>query len=154
MKQTYCFFSTFAHRVLTAASARAKLLTAIALCLFSVGNIWGDSWSHTITTSDKVANGSITINDVMWNVETVIGNGSPTITNAKTYSKQGLKFGTSKTVYFKSFTFSTNAFENAKVSKVEVEVLLNAGVNTTLTAKQNDVQIGKATYSTGSGSPA
>lgn len=150
MKQTYCFFSTFAHRVLTAASARAKLLTAIALCLFSVGNIWGDSWSHTITTSDKVANGSITINDVMWNVETVIGNGSPTITNAKTYSKQGLKFGTSKTVYFKSFTFSTNAFENAKVSKVEVEVLLNAGVNTTLTAKQNDVQIGKATYSTGS----
>lgn len=41
MKQTYCFFSTFAHRMLTAASARAKLLTAIALCLFSVGNVWG-----------------------------------------------------------------------------------------------------------------
>ena len=40
MKQTYCFFSTFAHRVLTAASVRTKLLTAIALCLFSIGNVW------------------------------------------------------------------------------------------------------------------
>lgn len=49
MKQTYCFFSTFAHRVLTAASARAKLLTAIALCLFSVGNIWGETETLTIS---------------------------------------------------------------------------------------------------------
>lgn len=40
MKQTYCFFLSLAHRVLTAASAHAKLLT-VALCLFSVGNAWG-----------------------------------------------------------------------------------------------------------------
>lgn len=51
MKQTYCFFSTFAHRVLTAASARAKLLTAIALCLFSIGNIWGVDVVYTFSTA-------------------------------------------------------------------------------------------------------
>lgn len=60
MKQTYCFFSTFAHRVLTAASARAKLLTAIALCLFSVGNAWGQetitknkSWTFSTTGNSE-----------------------------------------------------------------------------------------------------
>lgn len=51
MKQTYCFFSTFAHRVLTAASARAKLLTAIALCLFSIGNVWGVDVAYTFSTA-------------------------------------------------------------------------------------------------------
>lgn len=51
MKQTYCFFSTFAHRVLTVASARAKLLTAIALCLLSIGNVWGADVIYTFSTA-------------------------------------------------------------------------------------------------------
>lgn len=54
MKQTYCFFSTFAHRVLTVASARAKLLTAIALCLFSIGNTWGESFTIDFYDSSKL----------------------------------------------------------------------------------------------------
>lgn len=57
MKQTYCFFSTFAHRVLTVASARAKLLTFIALCLFFVGNVWGVP-TGAITAYEDIMSGS------------------------------------------------------------------------------------------------
>ena len=58
MKQTYCFFSTFAHRVLTAASARAKLLTLIALCLFSIGNAWGESFTIDFYNSSELTSTS------------------------------------------------------------------------------------------------
>lgn len=63
MKQTYCFFSTFAHRVLTVASARVKLLTAIALCLFSVGNVWGKTETSTFSSKDW---GTETTSDFAW----------------------------------------------------------------------------------------
>lgn len=56
MKQTYCFFLSLAHRVLTAASAHAKLLT-VALCLFSVGNAWGVP-TGAITSYTEIASGS------------------------------------------------------------------------------------------------
>ena len=72
MKQTYCFFSTFAHRVLTAASARAKLLTAIALCLFSVGNVWGvdvlyhESFANSSSSSATASASTVTATQSMF----------------------------------------------------------------------------------------
>ncbi|MCI7575867.1 MAG: fibronectin type III domain-containing protein [Bacteroidales bacterium] len=83
MKQTYCFFSTFAHRVLTVASARAKLLTLIALCLFSVGNVWAidvtinySAYQGKGGASGTGGSATATINDI-------------TITSTKAYYTNG-----------------------------------------------------------------
>lgn len=78
MKQTYCFFSTFAHRMLTVASARAKLLTAIALCLFSIGNIWGGEF----TISDNVSGGSVA-NGFSWTGSAGDASGAPAWNSSK-----------------------------------------------------------------------
>ncbi len=147
MKQTYCFFSTFAHRVLTAASARAKLLTVIALCLFSVGNVWGNNWSHTITTSDKVSNGSITINNVTWNVVTTTGNGSPSITTGNVNKGCGIQFGSGSKNYYSLVAFSTDYFKDAKITKVSLSLSSNNTATPTITFTQGGTTLGSVTPS-------
>ena len=147
MKQTYCFFSTFAHRVLTAASARAKLLTVIALCLFSVGNVWGNNWSHTITTSDKVSNGSITINNVTWNVVTTTGNGSPSIKTGNVNKGCGIQFGSGSKNYYSLVAFSTDYFKDAKITKVSLSLSSNNTATPTITFTQGGTTLGSVTPS-------
>ena len=114
----------------------------------SIGNAWGESWTYTFKSPDAVKNNSITVNGATWNVNTTVGTGSPTISTG-TYSKTyGLKFGSSKTNYYKTVVFTTDYFNNYNVSEVVVKILLNGGVNTTLTTKQGDITIGSASFKT------
>ena len=131
MKQTYCFFSTFAHRVLTAASARAKLLTAIALCLFSVGNILGEEAVLTLSTSNKFGtNNEATLTDsqgITWTSTFVKSN----VQNQYISSYSGQQFGSSKTQGTNTFTAD---FSGKTVSKI---VVTAAAGNTTNTISVN-----------------
>lgn len=130
MKQTYCFFSTFAHRVLTAASARAKLLTLIALCLFSIGNAWGESFTIdfynsselTSTSGTNLSNSNyspfvsvptgLTATDVVTNVA---------VTGTVQYNKNGgLTLGTGKVSSATSNKVTFTIGNNYKVTKCTV----------------------------------
>lgn len=121
-----------------------------------VGNAWGadpDPVLCTFPSPGSITNNSITVNSVTWSIETTVGAGSPSValTNA-TYastSKSSIKFGTSKKIYYSSFSLSTNYFSSYNVSAVNVHYALNGGVATTVTATQGNTTIGSDTYSTG-----
>ncbi len=131
---------------------KLRLLTAMLLLTLANGSAWAAdvTWSHTIVSSDKVENNSITINGAKWTVETVTGTGSPTISNAKAYGKQGLKFGDSGNKYFQSITLSTDYFSSKKVSNVEVTLILGKKGNVTLTVKQGTTTIGSGSVGSSS----
>ncbi len=128
---------------------KLKLFFALfAMLALGVGNAWAEEWNHTFKSGETVSNNAITVDGATWNITTTTGAGSPTISTG-TYSKvYGLKFGSSKKIYYSSVVFSTDYFNNYNVSKVVVKILLNGGVNTTLTTKQGDVTIGTSSFST------
>ena len=125
-----------------------KLFFALfAMLALGVGNAWAEEWNHTFKSGETVSNNAITVDGATWNITTTTGAGSPTISTG-TYSKvYGLKFGSSKKIYYSSVVFSTDYFNNYNVSKVVVNILLNGGVSTTLTTKQGDVTIGTSSFS-------
>ena len=119
-----------------------------AMLALGAATAWAESWTYTFKSPDAVKNNSITVNGATWNVKTTVGTGSPAISTG-TYSKTyGLKFGSSKTNYYKTVVFTTDYFNNYNVSEVVVKILLNGGVNTTLTTKQGDITIGSASFKT------
>ena len=119
-----------------------------AILTLNAATAWAESWTYTFKSPDAIKNNSITVNGATWNVNTTVGTGSPTISTG-TYSKTyGLKFGSSKTNYYKTVVFTTDYFNNYNVSEVVVKILLNGGVNTTLTTKQGDITIGSASFKT------
>jgi len=124
--------------------------------VLGVGNVWGanpDPVLCTFPSSGSITNNSITVNSVTWSIKTTVGAGSPSValTNA-TYastSKSSIKFGSSKKIYYSSFSLSTNYFSSYNVSAVNVHYALNGGATTTVTATQGNTTIGSDTYSTG-----
>lgn len=124
--------------------------------VLGVSNVWGanpDPVLCTFPSSGSITNNSITVNSVTWSIETTVGEGSPSValTNA-TYastSKSSIKFGSSKKIYYSSFSLSTNYFSSYNVSAVNVHYALNGGATTTVTATQGNTTIGSDTYSTG-----
>lgn len=123
------------------------LLCALFFLIPSI--LLGSNWSYNVKQSDKVTDNAINLDGVEWSISTTKGKGSPTITTTTFSKTYGIKFGASKNVYFKSVSLSTDYFSSYNVSKVEIGILLNGNVATTLTVKQGTVVIGTATYSTG-----
>lgn len=108
MKQTYCFFSTFAHRVLTAASARAKLLTLIALYFLSMTVYAQYSW---VCTSGTFSTTGSKLGDITWKASI-------------TGISQGTGVSGEKCVQIaknNSLTLTTNDFSGKKIINVTLQ---------------------------------
>ena len=132
-----------------------KILSFLTAILF-VGSIWAadpDPVVCTMPSSGSISNNKLTVNEVEWTIATTVGAGSPTTTLMnKTYdgtAKSSIMFGSSKSIYYKTITLSTDYFADYNVTSVTVHYALNGGVSTTVTAKQGDITIGSDTYSTG-----
>lgn len=125
-------------------------LTLLCLIL-GLGSAWGETktWTYTFVSPDAISSNAITVNGATWNVATTAGAGSPTISQGSSYSNYGLKFGSSKSVYFGSVTFSTDYFSGKKVSSVAVNILNNGSKVGTLTAQQGSVSIGSSSQTFG-----
>ncbi len=106
-------------------------------------------WSHAFASPEAISNNSITVDGATWTVSTTAGAGSPTISAGNTYSQYGLKFGQNKSNYFGSVTFSTDYFNNYNVQSVAVEILNNGSKAGTLSAQQNQTNIGSTTQTFG-----
>ena len=106
------------------------------------GTVWAETWTHAFASPEAISNNSITVDGATWNVTTTEGVGQPTMTTG-TYSKTyGLKFGSSKSVYYGSVTFSTDYFNSYNVQSVTVNILNNGSKQGTLTAQQGNTSIG------------
>ena len=79
---------------------------------------------------------------VTWSIATTVGAGEPTVTGGTSNSVECLKFGSSKSVYFKPVVFSTDYFKDVHVTKVVVNLVNNGAKEGTFTAKQGSVTIG------------
>ena len=108
-----------------------------------------ETWTHTFVSPEAISDNSITVDNATWTVTTTKGQGSPTMTAGKSYSKYGLKFGSKGTVYYGSVTFSTDYFNSYNVKSVKINVLNNGKQEGTLTVKQGDVNIGSASQTFG-----
>lgn len=131
------------------------LIAALALLTMIVqpGRAWGQTpttWSHEFASPEAISNNSITVEGATWTVSTTTGAGSPTISAGNSYSKYGLKFGQNKSNYFGSVTFSTDYFDDYNVQSVAVEILNNGTKAGTLSAQQNQTNIGSTTQTFGS----
>lgn len=114
------------------------------LLAVSVGSAWGQSstWTHDFASPEAISDNSITVDGVTWSVSTTSGAGSPTMTTGKYSSTYGLKFGSSKSAYYGSVTFSTDFFNNYNIQSVSVNLLNNGKKTGTLTATQGETLIG------------
>lgn len=113
--------------------------------LLTIGvSAWGQSstWTHDFASPEAISDNSITVDGVTWSVSTTSGAGSPTMTTGKYSSTYGLKFGSSKSVYYGSVTFSTDFFNNYNIQSVSVNLLNNGKKTGTLTATQGETLIG------------
>lgn len=132
-----------------------KLLLKTILLLFALvagsTSVWAaeETWTHTFVSREAISDNSITVDNATWTVTTTEGQGSPTMTAEKTYSKYGLKFGNSKDEYYGSVTFSTDYFNSYNVQSVKINVFNNGKKTGTLTAKQGNVNIGSASQEFG-----
>jgi len=125
-------------------SLNIRWLIMSLLLAVSVGSAWGQSstWTHDFASPEAISDNSITVDGVTWSVSTTSGAGSPTMTTGKYSSTYGLKFGSSKSVYYGSVTFSTNFFNNYNIQSVSVNLLNNGKKTGTLTATQGETLIG------------
>ncbi len=120
---------------------RVGMIVAIMTTALS-GTVWAETWTHAFASPEAISNNSITVDGATWNVTTTTGAGSPTMTTG-TYSKTyGLKFGSSKSIYYGSVTFSTDYFNSYNVQSVTVNILNNGSKEGTLTAQQGNTSIG------------
>ena len=132
-----------------------KHLLKTILLLFALvagsTSVWAadETWTHTFVSPEAISDNSITVDNATWTVTTTKGQGSPTMTAGNTYSKYGLKFGSSKSVYYGSVTFSTDYFNSYNVKSVTINVFNNGKKTGTLTAKQGNVNIGSASQEFG-----
>lgn len=108
-----------------------------------------ETWTYTFKSGNAISNNAITVNGASWTVATTSGIGSPTISTGSYSSTYGLKFGSSKSNYFGSVTFSTDYFNTKKVKSVAVKILNNGSVSSTFTAQQGSTQIGSETKTFG-----
>ena len=132
---------------------KSLLKTLLLLCALVVGSVsaWAEdtTWSHTFASPETISNNSITVGDATWNVSTTDGQGSPTISTGTYSQTYGLKFGSSKSNYFGSVTFSTDYFKNYNVKSVTVNILNNGSKEGTLTAQQGTTTIGSTSATFG-----
>ena len=131
--------------ILTAALA---LLTILAVPI----GMWGqdpETWSHAFVSPEAVSSNAITVDGATWTISTTPGAGSPTISTGNYSSTYGLKFGSSKSVYFGSVTFSTDYFNSYNVQSVTVNILNNGSKQGTFTAQQGSTTIGSDTKTFG-----
>lgn len=112
------------------------------LCILSATTLWGQNWSHNFVSGESILNNSITVEGVTWTVSTTAGEGNPTISYGNSNQEYGLKFGSSKSNYYGSVTFSTDYFNSYNVQSVSVKVLNNGSKNGTLTVKQGNTTLG------------
>lgn len=110
-----------------------KFLMLTLAVLFSLGQMWGEEVTCTVTSSTGTTS-PVTINNVSWTFVTTNGTGSPSITNGNAYSARCLKFGTGANNCYSKITFSTDYFKNNGyvVSAVEVNALGSAAKNVTI----------------------
>ena len=132
-----------------------KHLLKTILLLFALvagtGRVWAadETWTHTFVSPEAICDNSITVGNATWTVTTTKGQGNPTMTAGNSYSKYGLKFGSNRSVYYGSVTFSTDYFNSYNVKSVKINVLNNGKQEGTLTVKQGDVNIGSASQTFG-----
>lgn len=125
----------------------SKMLLLIAMILVG-GSAWAASpWSVT-SFSGTIADNSITINEATWTLKDITvgsdANGDP----AMSVSSKKLKFGSSKSQFWSSYTLSTDFFKDLDVTKVVVGCYDNGGTESSVTVKQGSITIGTATVST------
>ena len=112
------------------------------MLLMGVSSAWAAEWTHVFVSPEKIGtDNSITVNEVTWNVSTVKGQGSPTISAGNSNKQYGLKFGSSATNYYSSVILKTSNFANKKVTKVVCNILNNGSKSGFLQAKQGDIII-------------
>lgn len=122
-----------------------KLFLLVAMVMMGV-NAWAveTNWSAT-SFSGTVASNSIKVNDVTWTMtDYTVSAGTPVMA----VSSGKLKFGSSKSIFFSSYTISSDDFSGYNVSKVVVGCYDNGGTESEIIVKQGDVTIGSATVST------
>ena len=129
------------------------LKTMLLLCALIAGSgtMWATdpSWTHAFVSPEAISSNSITVGGATWSVSATAGEGSPSISTG-TYSKTyGLKFGSSKSVYYGSVTFTTDYFKDYNVKSVTVNILNNGSKKGTLTAQQGATSIGSASSTFG-----
>lgn len=88
--------------------------------------------------------------EVTWSITTTVGAGEPTITKGASNSVEAIKFGNSKSAYYKPVVFSTDYFKDVHVTKVVINLVNNGTKDGTFTAKQGSVTIGTETKNFGS----
>lgn len=118
-----------------------KTFMLLLVTLVSVG-AWAEDpdWSAT-SFSGSVTDNSITVEDVTWKMTaSTVASGSPVMA----VSGGKLKFGSSKSIFFSSYTISTSDFSDYNVTKVEIGCYDNGGTESAVTVKQGDVVIGSS----------
>ena len=130
-------------------------LLCVLMLTVGVGNVWGENWSYTFSTTptwtpNSGTSRSMTINSATWSVSTGTATGSPSTWGeyANAYSSGGITFGNSSKHYYQTITLSTNYFTSYQVSAVTVNLLINGSVSTTITVTQGITTIGTPSYST------
>lgn len=123
----------------------------VAVLCAGVSAAWGQdpTWSHEFASPEAIQNNVITVNGVTWNITTTAGEGEPTISAGNMSKAYGLKFGSSKTVYFGSVTFTTDYFNGYNVKSVSVNILNNGSKQGTFTAQQGSTTIGSTSQTFG-----
>jgi len=102
------------------------------------------TWESASFSGLSITNNSVKNNDVTWTLTaSTVGAGAPEMAISGT----GLKFGSSKSHFFSSYTISTDFFADKKVTKIEVNCRDNGGTESSVTATQGGVEIGTATTS-------
>ena len=127
-----------------ALAAKKKIFSLFATLLFA-GSMMAASLISTFNKSTDITD-LTAVKDVAgvvtWKIVTTVGAGEPTITKSTSNSVECLKFGNSKSVYFKPVVFSTDYFKDVHVTKVVVNLVNNGAKEGTFTAKQGSVTIG------------
>lgn len=138
------------QKLLNSIRLRAMMLVAV-MCAAFAGQAWATdpTWSHVFASPEAISSNSITVDGATWTVSTTAGAGSPTISTGNSNSKYGLKFGSNKSTYYGSVTFSTDYFKNYNVKSVSVTILNNGSKSGTLTAVQGDASIGSTSQTFG-----
>ncbi len=127
-----------------ALAAKKKFFSLFAAMLFA-GSMMAASLISTFNKSTDITD-LTAVKDVAgvvtWSVTTTIGAGEPTITKGTSNSVEAIKFGNSKSAYYKPVVFSTNYFKDVHVTKVVINLVNNGAKEGTFTAKQGSVTIG------------
>jgi len=127
---------------------RLKLFFAcLLMAVLSIGQVWAvdpvtvkSTFSKATTPSDNQVTDLESA--VTWDISTDGAVGSPSYTVGSADSKEGLKFGASKSAYYGKIDLSTDYFKNYNVKSVKLYVKNNGSKIGTLTAKQGSVTIG------------